>query len=261
MNHKIMRILMIITMILGILVMMISAIEIFSAKNKIFFVFFLLAGILITFTGYVSSRKLTQKISTINEKEKILINIARKRKIPESLSQEIKGDSIIDKWVIPAHEWNLFRQYEKKERRKNIILEIILIIVLGTPFLMLVREASFLSSFFVSIIIAGIYGIFRNLVERKKYEIMSDLDAEIVFFPDNLLVNGKIFQLSADNLYFKKAELVQKNSMNLLIFETWHYSPRNAKIYHEITIPVNHKHMSEAKKIVAYYNDRFDREN
>lgn len=229
----------------------------FAQEDAAFFIIFLvISGFLLT-AVLLTMKTLRKKIRTQSERDLTILNSLKWSKYRDKIHQNTTLQGLLDEWKIPSAEWQKFKTFEKSERKQDIIIQMILIVVIGTPFLMLVREGRFLVSFLVSIAFSILYGIGRNYAEKRKYEVIPGQDVQVFFFEDLVVADNKVFILSEEGINFSNAEVSVKKGLTVLTLESWYYSSKNAKIYSDLKIPVNEKNLPSAQKLVDFYRKKY----
>ncbi len=174
--------------------------------------------------------------------------------IQHPLGKEALQVNILARWEYTPEQWQQFIRWEKSERKMEIIITMILVILFGTFILRLSREAPWFAAIGVSLIIAILYGAISYAVALNAIKLKSK-KATVVITTDAVLVNGHYNRLNGENLWFEKVEMKKADQFSYLEFVTGS-TIRTGKTTHELRIPVPHDQEIEAAALVAELNTR-----
>jgi len=190
-----------------------------------------------------------EKIETENIEKNIFNKIAeaqsRNNKGSNETSPEIK---ILAHWQYSPEEWNRFLQMEKKDRKMDLWIEIILIIILGAVLVKFSRSATWLGAFAASVPIAFLIAVLRYKFNLFSISPSGKKNAEVIITDDALIVNGHYNRLSGKNLWMKNVVVKKLKEIEVLEI-TYSWNTRGGETSEEIRVPVPNGKMAEALEV------------
>jgi hypothetical protein len=126
-------------------------------------------------------------------------------------------------------------------------------LICGIPFLMLVRNVSFImASLFVipvAIIIPWLrHKLATSHLKTKQKEVL------VHFHPDYILINDKKIDMFSQNRWIKHMKIIDgKNEMKLLEIDVA-WSTRKGNTFDEVRIPIPNDKLNKAEMLIEFYS-------
>jgi len=218
-----------------------------SSEQWIAIVFRIIGFLIIIFSAF-SIIKLNKRIKLYDQKQKNLIEHAK--------NEKDEPGHVVDLWKYKESEKTNFLRNEKRRKIKELTIIGLMIVALGVPLLIFARDASILSAFVVSSILALIYGIVSYSINLKRYSNNESELFQILFFKDSLLINNRLQILKDDKINLENVEIVSSNNSEQLHFIIFWYNSKNNKITDDIFIPVPSTYHENAVRMVAFYKEQ-----
>jgi hypothetical protein len=162
--------------------------------------------------------------------------------------------TILANWNYTPQQWQQFLHWEKKERKTELIIIAVLIMVLGTFLLRTGRDASWGAAIGVSLVVAVLYNVISYSVSANAIKLKGK-DATVVITKDAVLVNGHYNRLNGENLWLEGVELKHTGTVNYIEFTTAHNS-RTGSVKNELRIPVPPGKEIEAAALLKELNGK-----
>lgn len=169
--------------------------------------------------------------------------------IPDKI---IKSKDFLETWEFSPSEWNSYVKAAKLLKKEDNIYFGVAILIAGIPFLMFVRNTTFLMASIFVIPFAFLIPWARNKF-LTSYLKTTNNSSTVHFYSDYILVNDKRINLFGDKRWIKSMKIINtKNSLSLLEIEiAW--STRKGDTFDEVRVPIPTDKMERAEGIIEYY--------
>lgn len=155
---------------------------------------------------------------------------------------------ILARWIYTTEQWQQFMKWEKKERKTENIIVMILVLIFGTFLLRAGREAPWWAAVTVSVVIAVLYGVISYAVSLNALR-QTTKNAEVIITKDAVMINGHYNRLRGENLWFEGVEMKHHEMFKYLEFTTGH-TTRSGNAKNELRIPIPPGREVEANSLV-----------
>jgi hypothetical protein len=197
-----------------------------------------------------------EKIETAIEKEIILNKTTGD--LPGIITfnkenQPVREDSFEEKtilahWKYSTDEWNRFMKIEKKDRKTDMWIEIVLLILLGALLIKYSRDASWLGAFAASIPIAFLIAVLRFKFNLFSISFSGEKKPETIVTDNAIMVNGHYNRFKGQNIWL--GNVVVKDFEGIDVLEiTYCWNTRGGITSEEIRVPVPNGKMNEALEV------------
>jgi hypothetical protein len=215
---------------------------------------------LMIYGGIQSIRKAkTQEFRAAEEEQRIKAEVAELNKAAASQTLENvaeKKSSISDStyrevlahWRFTSQEWKKFLTLEKKTRKSSTWIEGILIVVLGTPFLMWVRAATFGTAFIICFIIALIISFLRYQLTMNSLGPPLEVN-EVTITDQTVMINDKLNPYRSENFWLDKIQILEGDPDVLEFTYAWQ-TRKKAKTFDELRVPIPQGKKEEAQILI-----------
>lgn len=258
----------VIVIICGVLVSPVAIGMLASYPHEIWWLGLVLVGScsLMIYGGIQSIRKSKKQEWQANEEqERIQEEVARLKKsqlaiknegLPGATIQGQKGseeshppyNEVLAFWTFSKPEWNKFLVLEKKRRKSSTLIEGILIVALGTPFLMWVRASTFGTAFIICLIIALIISLLRYFLTMNSLGSVLDVN-EVTITDQTVMINGKLNPYRSDNFWLDKVHILDGDPAVLEFTYAWN-TRKQKKTFDELRVPIPQKKRAEAQALI-----------
>lgn len=151
-------------------------------------------------------------------------------------------------WIFSSQEWKKFLLLEKKRRKSSTLIEGILIVALGTPFLMWVRASTFGTAFIICLIIALIISFLRYQLTMNSLGSALDVN-EVTITDQTVMINNKLNPYRSENFWLDKIQILDGDPDVLEFTYAWH-TRKKAKTFDELRIPIPNGKKEEAQILI-----------
>jgi hypothetical protein len=189
-----------------------------------------------SFTSYRSSRKEKQ----ISDEQMQAIQ----RKIKQADNTNGKFE-VLTTWAYSQAEWKAFMKWEQGERSSGTLMEVAIIIGLGTLAIHFLKGADWVTSFTISIVMGIIYGGIKYIITMSSIKLDENKMPEVIITNQSVIVNGHMNRFYGNNLWLGKVSIKEVKAFNILEF-TYCWSTRSGETYDEIRVPIPKGNLKEA---------------
>ncbi len=204
---------------------------------------------------FIKSKKQSKHYSQVLDEIQIQqsktnqISVSKSNNIPTILAPKIHPleTKILAHWKYSKEEWRKFISWETKERKTNIFFESFAIVLIGIPFLMFFRDADFMVSFLVCLVIASIYGFIKYRLHLKGFNTIFKENEVIITLPA-IVINGSYQVMQSDEIWLSKINIKKDNGLNIMEF-VYNWNTRKGNTFDEIRIPIPFDKLQEAEEI------------
>jgi len=150
---------------------------------------------------------------------------------------------VLTSWIYSVSDWKEFVKWERKERKQGTIIEVSLVVVLGT--LALRGMQGWILALIISSVIAILYGLLKYFLKTSSIRSDEKGMPEVIITNENVYINGRIHPFYADNLWLGKVDIREEGQLN--IFEiTYCWNTRKGESFEEIRVPIPKGKLKEA---------------
>lgn len=164
------------------------------------------------------------------------------------------SNDLKETWEFSSIEWNAFEKTGTALKKEDNMYMAIGVLIVGIPFLMLKRDASFFTA--VLFVIP-----FAILIPWLRYKLtLSYLKPKpktvtVQFYPDFILINDEKKVLFSKNRWIKNMKIIDDTNEKKLLEIDIAWSTRKGNTFDELRIPIPPDKASKAEMLIAFYRD------
>jgi hypothetical protein len=164
-----------------------------------------------------------------------------------------RNKEYLETWEFSSADWNTYVNTAKSLKKEDSIYMGIAFLILGIPFLMLVRNVSFITASFFVIPFAILIPWLRHKLSTSYLKHKQDV-VLVNFYPDYILINDKKIELISKNRWIKNMKIIKdKNASKLLEIDVA-WSTRRGDTFDEVRIPIPNNKLLKAEMLIEFYS-------
>ena len=163
-----------------------------------------------------------------------------------------RNKEYLETWEFSPIEWNSYVKMAKSLKKEDNLYFGVAILIAGIPFLMFVRNTTFLMASIFVIPFAFLIPWGRNKF-LTSYLKTTNKTSAVHFYADYVLINDKRINLFGDKRWIKSMKIINtKNSLSLLEIEiAWR--TRKGDTFDEVRVPIPADKVERAEGIIEFY--------
>ncbi len=156
---------------------------------------------------------------------------------------------ILAHWKYPVKDWRFFMNLEKKDRKMDLWIEIIIISLFGAFLIKISKNERWLVGFAFSIPIAFIIGLLRYKLNLSSLLLAGQKEAEVIITSEAVIVNNHYNRLTGDNLWLGNALIKKFKGIDVLEI-SYCWNTRTGDVSEVIRIPIPAGKIPEANEVM-----------
>jgi len=169
------------------------------------------------------------------------------------LTHNSNAIDFLETWEFSSQEWHSFLKTATELKKEDNIYIAIAFLILGIPFLMLVRGTTFLMATAIvaplAILISWLRYNYATSYLKLKHKVV-----KIHFHPDYILINDKKIDINNKNRWIKNMKIVDnKKGLKLLEIDiAWR--TRKGNTFDETRIPIPANKLERTQALIEFYS-------
>lgn len=164
-------------------------------------------------------------------------------------SEILQADAhILASWVYKLSEWNEFMKWETQKRRRDTILEAVLLTIACVILIRFAKNEDWTVALTLSIAFGIFYGLMKYFLMMQSIKLNRQKQPEVIITTEAIVVNGRMNRFYGNNLWLGKVEVKEVEAFNILEV-TYCWGTRRGKSFDEIRVPIPKGSLKEAIKV------------